>query len=74
MNKEERQISSSTCLLVYLSTRLLQKNFFSFLTLTPSKSGWKPCVYRGFNGEGKCEGKSNEELSALPIKSSFVVP
>ena len=56
MNKEERQISLSTCLLVNLSTRQLQKNFFSFLTLTPSQSGWKPCVYRGFSGEGKCEG------------------
>ena len=33
------------------------KKFFSFSTLTPSQSGWNPCVYRGFSGEGKCEGK-----------------
>ena len=39
------------------SPRQLKKNFFSFLALTPSQSGWKPCVYRGFSGEGKCEGK-----------------
>ncbi len=35
----------------------IKKIFFSFSTLTPSQSGWNPCVYRGFSGEGKCEGK-----------------
>ena len=47
-----RQLPQKTNLLVNL-----KKNFFSFLALTPSQSGWKPCVYRGFSGEGKCEGK-----------------
>ena len=32
------------------------RKLFSFLALTPSQSAWKPCVYRGFSGEGKCEG------------------
>ena len=45
------------CQFVYLSTRLLKKNFFSFFALTPSQMWLKRPVYRGFSGEGKCEGK-----------------
>ena len=34
-----------------------KKSFFSFFTLTPSQMWLKRPVYRGFKGEGKCEGK-----------------
>ena len=33
-----------------------KKKFFSFFTLTPSQMWLKRPVYRGFKGEGKCEG------------------
>ena len=35
----------------------IKKSFFSFFTLTPSQMWLKRPVYRGFSGEGKCEGK-----------------
>ena len=35
----------------------IKKSFFSFFTLTPSQMWLKRPVYRGFKGEGKCEGK-----------------
>ena len=56
-----------TYLLVNSSTS--KKNFFSFLALTPSQSAWKPCVYRGFSGEGKCEGKLSPLTLALTPRS-----
>ena len=34
-----------------------KKKLFSFFTLTPSQMWLKRPVYRGFSGEGKCEGK-----------------
>ena len=34
-----------------------KKKLFSFFTLTPSQMWLKRPVYRGFKGEGKCEGK-----------------
>ena len=40
-----------------LSTEI-KKSFFSFFTLTPSQMWLKRPVYRGFKGEGKCEGRT----------------
>ena len=40
-----------------LSTEI-KKSFFSFFTLTPSQMWLKRPVYRGFKGEGKCEGRN----------------
>ena len=42
-----------------------KKKFFLFFTLTPSHMWLKRPVYRGFSGEGKCEGK----LSPLTLPS-----
>ena len=57
---EHRSIHIENSKLLILNSNILLKNeksFFCFFALTPSQSGWKPCVYRGFSGEGKCEGK-----------------
>ena len=48
LNKEERHPS--------LSTRLIKKTFFFFYPHTLTFRLKRP-VYRGFSGEGKCEGK-----------------
>ena len=54
-----------TYLLVNSSPRQLKKNFFSFFTLPPSQSASKPCVYRCFSGEGKCEGVRVNRMKSL---------
>ena len=48
LNKEERHPS--------LSTRLIKKTFFFFYPHALTFRLKRP-VYRGFSGEGKCEGK-----------------
>ena len=55
--------------------RNLNKKKFLFCYPHTLTIGLEAPVYRGFSGEGKCEGKSNEELrmkneelSASPIK------
>ena len=42
-----------------------KKKFFSFFTLTPSQMWLKRPVYRGFKGEGKCEGRTFTLTPAL---------
>ena len=44
---------------------------FSFFTLTPSQIWLKRPVYRGFNGEGKCEGRAFTLTPALTLPSHF---
>ena len=48
-----------------------QKSFFSFFTLTPSQIWLKRPVYRGFKGEGKCEGRTFTLTPALTLPSHF---
>ena len=62
-NSSTRQLIYSSTLknkppfqLVYLSTRQLKKTFFFFYPHTLTFRLKRP-VYRGFSGEGKCEGK-----------------
>ena len=43
--------------------------FFYFVTLTPSQMWLKRPVYRGFSGEGKCEGKLSPLTLALTPQS-----
>ena len=45
-----------------------KKKFFLFFTLTPSHMWLKRPVYRGFKGEGKCEGKLSPLTLALTTK------
>ena len=61
--------------LVYLSTSKIKKSFFSFFTLTPSHMWLKRPVYRGFKGEGKCEGKwfTLTQSSHLPSHSPHTI-
>ena len=46
-----------------------KKSFFSFFTLTPSQMWLKRPVYRGFKGEGKCEGRTFTLTPALTLPS-----
>ena len=48
-----------------------KKSFFSFFTLTPSQMWLKRPVYRGFKGEGKCEGRTFTLTPALTLPSHF---
>ena len=48
-----------------------KKKFFSFFTLTPSQIWLKRPVYRGFKGEGKCEGRTFTLTPALTLPSHF---
>ena len=48
-----------------------KKKFFSFFTLTPSQMWLKRPVYRGFKGEGWCEGRAFTLTSALTLPSHF---
>ena len=64
-NKSPCQLVSRQ--LVYL----LKKTFFSFFTLTPSQIWLKRPVYRGFKGEGKCEGRTFTLTPALTLPSHF---
>ena len=48
-----------------------KKKLFSFFTLTPSQMWLKRPVYRGFSGEGKCEGKLSPLTPALTLPSHF---
>ena len=48
-----------------------KKKFFSFFTLTPSQMWLKRPVYRGFKGEGKCEGRTFTLTPALTLPSHF---
>ena len=57
----------STCL-------LLKKTFFSFFTLTPSQMWLKRPVYRGFSGEGKCEGKNLPSHYPHHLPSHLTLP
>ena len=56
--------------LVYSSTSKKEKKFFLFFTLTPSHMWLKRPVYRGFRGEGKCEGK----CFTLTLPSHLTLP
>ena len=49
----------------------IKKSFFSFFTLTPSQIWLKRPVYRGFKGEGKCEGRAFTLTPALTLPSHF---
>ena len=53
----EKSILLVCSYLVYSPTSKIKKKFFLFFTLTPSHMWLKRPVYRGFKGEGKCEGK-----------------
>ena len=48
-----------------------KKSFFSFFTLTPSQIWLKRPVYRGFKGEGRCEGRTFTLTPALTLPSHF---
>ena len=48
-----------------------KKKLFSFFTLTPSQMWLKRPVYRGFKGEGKCEGRTFTLTPALTLPSHF---
>ena len=48
-----------------------KKKFFSFFTLTPSQMWLKRPVYRGFKGEGWCEGRAFTLTPALTLPSHF---
>ena len=48
-----------------------KKNFFLFFTLTPSQMWLKRPVYRGFKGEGRCEGRAFTLTPALTLPSHF---
>ena len=48
-----------------------KKKFFFFFTLTPSQMWLKRPVYRGFKGEGKCEGKLSTLTPVLTLPSHF---
>ena len=52
-----------------LSTEI--KKLFSFFTLTPSQMWLKRPVYRGFKGEGRCEGRAFTLTPALTLPSHF---
>ena len=56
--------------LVYSSASKKEKKFFLFFTLTPSHMWLKRPVYRGFRGEGKCEGK----FFTLTLPSHLTLP
>ena len=56
------------CLLV--NSSISKKKLFSFFTLTPSQMWLKRPVYRGFRGEGKCEGK----CFTLTLPSHLTLP
>ena len=47
-----------------------KKKLFCFFTLTPSHMWLKRPVYRGFRGEGKCEGK----CFTLTLPSHLTLP
>ena len=53
-----------------LSTEI-KKSFFSFFTLTPSQMWLKRPVYRGFKGEGRCEGRAFALTLTLTLPSHF---
>ena len=53
-----------------LSTEI-KKSFFYFFTLTPSQMWLKRPVYRGFKGEGRCEGRAFTLTPALTLPSHF---
>ena len=48
-----------------------KKSFFSFFTLTPSQIWLKRPVYRGFKGDGSCEGRAFTLTPALTLPSHF---
>ena len=48
-----------------------KKIFFSFFALTPSRMWLKRPVYRGFKGEGRCEGRAFTLTPALTLPSHF---
>ena len=56
--------------LVYSYASKKEKKFFLFFTLTPSHMWLKRPVYRGFRGEGKCEGK----CFTLTLPSHLTLP
>ena len=61
--------------LVYSSASKKEKKFFLFFTLTPSHMWLKRPVYRGFKGEGKCEGKflpSHLHSLTLPARAGAI--
>ncbi len=49
------------------SNNIIKKKVFFFFTLTPSHMWLKRPVYRGFSGEGKCEGKLSPLTLALTL-------
>ena len=48
-----------------------RKKVFSFFTLTPSQMWLKRPVYRGFKGEGRCEGRAFALTFTLTLPSHF---
>ena len=46
-----------------------KKKLFSFFTLTPSQMWLKRPAYRGFKGEGRCEGKSSTLTLTLTLET-----
>ena len=48
-----------------------KKKLFSFFTLTPSQMWLKRPVYRGFKGEGRCEGRAFTLTPTLTLPSRF---
>ena len=48
-----------------------KKKVFSFFTLTPSQMWLKRPVYRGFKGEGWCEGRAFTLTLTLTLPSHF---
>ena len=58
----------SPCQLVYSSTSKIEKKVFLFFYPHTLTFRLKRPVYRGFNGEGKCEGKTFT-LTPSPLPS-----
>ena len=48
-----------------------KKKLFSFVALTPSQMWLKRPVYRGFKGEGRCEGRAFALTLTLTLPSHF---
>ena len=65
MQRDYKRICKRDRLRLLIKWRINKKKFFSFFTLTPSHMWLKRPVYRGFSGEGKCEGKLSPLTLAL---------
>ena len=61
----------SPCQLVYSSTSKIEKKVFLFFYPHTLTFRLKRPVYRGFKGEGKCEGRTFTLTPALTLPSHF---